>query len=36
MGVWAGIMWLRMGQVAPSFEQGNELSVPIKCGEFLD
>jgi hypothetical protein len=28
--------WLRVGTVAGNCECGNELSVSIKCGEFLE
>jgi hypothetical protein len=31
-----GFIWLRKRAVAHSFEDGNELSGSIKCGEFLD
>jgi len=33
MWTWTGLIWLRMGG---SFGRGNELSVCIKCREFLD
>jgi hypothetical protein len=33
VGVWTESSWLRIGQVAGSFECGNEHSVSIKCGE---
>jgi len=32
---WAGLNWLRKGQVADSCEHGNESSVAIKCEDFL-
>ena len=28
--------WVELGQVAGPCEYGNELSVSIKCGQFLD
>ena len=31
-----GWSWLRIGQVVGACEYGNELSVSIKCGGFLD
>ena len=36
MGVWTGLIWFRIGQMASTCECGNEFSVSIKCGEFLD
>jgi len=36
VGVWTGSSWLRKGQVAGTFECGNEPSGYVKCGEFLD
>jgi hypothetical protein len=33
---WAGSMWLRIWQEAGACECGNEHSVSIQCGEFLD
>jgi hypothetical protein len=33
---WTGLIWLRMGQDARFCERGNEPSVSIKFGEFLD
>jgi hypothetical protein len=33
---WERMIWLRTGQVASACECGNELSVYIKCWEFLD
>jgi hypothetical protein len=38
MGVraWIGLIWLRKGTVAGSFEHANEPSYSIKGGEFLD
>ena len=30
---WAGLGW---GKLADTCECGNELSGPVKCGEFLD
>jgi hypothetical protein len=35
-GVWAGLSWLRIEQVAGICECSNEPSGSIKCGEFLD
>jgi len=35
-GAWTGLIWLRIGQVAGTCECGNELSISIKCGKFLD
>jgi hypothetical protein len=35
-GVWTGLGWLRIGQVAGNCECGNEPSCSIKCVEFLD
>jgi hypothetical protein len=35
-GAWTGLVWLRIGKVAGSCECSNELSVSIKCGEFVD
>jgi hypothetical protein len=35
-GAWTGLIWLRRGNVAGTFECGNEPSGSIKCGEFLD
>jgi hypothetical protein len=34
-GTWTGSIRLRVGQVAGSFECGNELWGSIKCGGFL-
>jgi hypothetical protein len=36
VGVWTGSSWLRTGTVGGNFESGNEISVSIKCGKFLD
>jgi len=38
---WVGVVgtgwsWLRVGRDGDTCEYGNELSVSIKCGEFLD
>jgi hypothetical protein len=33
---WTALIWLRIGKVAGNCECGNEHSVSIKCGEFLD
>jgi hypothetical protein len=35
-GMWIGLIWLRIGPAAGSCEYGNEPSVSIKGGEFLD
>jgi hypothetical protein len=35
-GVYIGLSWLRMGQVAGTCECGNELWGSIKCREFHD
>ena len=35
MGLWTGLNWLRIGQVAGTGECGNEPSGSIKCWEFL-
>jgi hypothetical protein len=35
-GVWTGLNWLRIGQMAGICECGNETSGTIKRGEFLD
>jgi len=34
MSAWAGLIWLRIGQVVDTCECGNEPSGYIKCGEF--
>jgi len=34
--VWTGSSWLRIGIGGGPLECGNETSVSIKCGEFLD
>ena len=34
--VWTGSSWHTIGQVAGTFECGNEPSGSVKCGEFLD
>jgi len=36
VGMWTGLGWSRIGQVAENFEYGIEHSGSIKCGEFLD
>jgi hypothetical protein len=36
MGAWTGMMELGSGKMAISCERGNEPSVSIKFGEFLD
>jgi len=36
VGLWTGSSWLRIGQVAGTFECGNESLGSMKCGEFLD
>ena len=36
MGVWTGLGWPRIRQVADACECGNEPSGSVKCGEFLD
>jgi hypothetical protein len=33
---WERMIWVRTGQVAGACGSGNELSVYIKCWEFLD
>jgi hypothetical protein len=35
-GAWTGLIWRGIGQVAGTYECGNEPSGSIKCGEFLD
>ena len=35
-GTWIGLIWLRIGIGWGSFKSGNEPSVSIKCGDFLD
>ena len=35
-GTRPGLIWLRTGHVASSFEHGHKISGFIKCGEFLD
>jgi hypothetical protein len=35
VGVWTGLIWLRIDQLAGTCECGNETSGFIKCGEFL-
>jgi hypothetical protein len=32
---WAGLIWLRIGRVAYSCENGHETLLSIKCGGFL-
>jgi hypothetical protein len=34
--VWIGVMWLRIGPVEDSCEQGSEPSGSIKCWEVLE
>jgi hypothetical protein len=36
MGAWTGLTSLRIEQVADFCEHGNELSVSIKCEEFIE
>jgi hypothetical protein len=36
VGVWTGLGWLRIRQVAGACECGNEPSGSIKLGEFFD
>jgi len=36
VGIWTGLGWPRIGQVADACECGNEPSGSVKCGEFLD
>jgi hypothetical protein len=36
MGASTGLIWFKKGQVASFCECGNELSVSLKCGEFLN
>jgi hypothetical protein len=36
LGAWTGLVWLRIRTMADSCECGNEPSVSIKCGKFLD
>ena len=36
MGMWTGLGWPRIRQVADACEYGNEPSGSMKCGEFLD
>jgi hypothetical protein len=36
VGVWTGLIWLRIGTLADCCECGNVPSGSIKCGEFLD
>jgi len=36
VGVWTGLSWLRIGQVAGTCECGEEHSCSEKCGEFVD
>ena len=35
-GSWIGLIWFRIGTGGGLFECGNESSVSIKCGEFLN
>jgi hypothetical protein len=35
MGAWSELIWLRIGEVAGNCKRENEISVSIKCGEFL-
>jgi len=36
VGVWTGSSWLRIGTGGGTYECGNEPSIFIICGEFLD
>jgi hypothetical protein len=36
VGVWIGLGWLMIGQVAGTPEFGNETLGSIKCGEIID
>ena len=36
MGIWTGLAGPGWRQVADACECGNEPSVSVKCGEFLD
>jgi len=36
LGAWTGLIWLRKGQMADTYEHRNELSDSIKCWEFLN
>jgi len=36
VGIWTGLGWSRIEQVAYTCECGNEPSGSVKCGEFLD
>jgi hypothetical protein len=36
VGVWTGLIWLRIWTGDGTCECGNETSVSIRCGEFLD
>jgi hypothetical protein len=36
VGTWTASIWHKIGQEAGTCECGNEPSVSIKCGEFLD
>jgi hypothetical protein len=36
VGVWTGLIWLRIGTAGGTCECGNENSGSIKCWEFLD
>jgi len=35
VGIWTGLGWPRIEQVADTCECGNEPSGSVKCGEFL-
>jgi hypothetical protein len=36
LGVWTGLIWLRIGTGVGTCECGDEPSGSIKCGEILD
>ena len=36
VGIWVGLGWPRIGQVAGACECGYETSGSVKCGEFFD
>ena len=36
MGIWTGLSWPRIEQVADACERGNEPSGSVNCWEFLD
>jgi len=35
MWAWAGLIWLRIGQMACCFERGDKPLNSLKCGKFL-